>query len=83
MRSQDQQIARRLLSLRQDIHQLKLQRSCEEHQEMLDDAQSEMEELDDLPDVLDLPADYLNNNNPYKHLGVTRMNLSTRRFSTC
>ncbi|XP_046374599.1 protein FAM167A-like isoform X1 [Haliotis rufescens] len=82
MRSQDQQIARRLLSLRHDIHQLKLQRSCAEHQELLDDAQSELEELEELPDVLDLPAGCLNNN-PYKHLGVTRMNLSTRRFSTC
>lgn len=82
MRTQDQTLARQLLTIRSDIHQLKLARSCEQHQDMLDDVQSEMEELEEFADVLDLPTHCLNDS-PLKHLGVTRMNLSARRFSTC
>ncbi|ESP03420.1 hypothetical protein LOTGIDRAFT_224463 [Lottia gigantea] len=82
MRVQDQELARQFLSLKQDIQQLKLTKSCEEHEEMLEDIQCELQELDDLPDVLDLPA-YKTGDNPLKHLGVTRMNLHSRRFSTC
>lgn len=82
MRTQDQMLARQLLTIRHDIHQLKLARSCEEHRDMLDDVQSELEELEELSDVLDLPLHGLNDN-PLKHLGVTKMNLNARRFSTC
>ncbi|XP_041361095.1 protein FAM167B-like [Gigantopelta aegis] len=82
MRSQDQALARQLLTIRHDIHQLKLRRMSQEHRELLDDVQSELEELGELPDVLDLPVDLLSDN-PLKQIGVTRMNLSTRRFSTC
>lgn len=82
MRTQDQLLARQLLSIRSDIHQLKLARSCEEHQDMLDDVQSELEDLQEFADVLDLPTPCLTDS-PLKHLGVTRMNFSARRFSTC
>lgn len=82
MRAQDQNLARQLLAIRSDIHQLKLARSCEEHQDMLDDVQSELEELQEFADVLDLPTPTFTDS-PLRHLGVTRMNLSARRFSTC
>lgn len=82
MRTQDHDLARQLLCIRQDIHKLKLQWSCEEHQEMLDDFQMDMEELHELNEICDLPLELVNNN-PLKHLGVTRMNLSSRRFSMC
>lgn len=79
MRSQDQELARTLLALRHDIHQLKLKRSYEEHKEMLDDVKCEMEEVQEMKDVCDLPIDTLQN--PLKRLGVTPMNISARRFS--
>ncbi|XP_076437754.1 protein FAM167A-like [Babylonia areolata] len=84
MRTQDQQLARQLLSIRSDLHRLKLARSCEEHQDLLDDVQCELEELQEFADVLDLPTPTLTlTDSPLKHLGVTRMNFSARRFSTC
>ncbi|XP_076457202.1 uncharacterized protein LOC143291262 [Babylonia areolata] len=79
MRTQDQQLARQLLTIRSDLHRLKLARSCEEHQDLLDDVQSELEELEEFADVLDLPT--VITDSPLKHLGVTRMNFSARRFS--
>ena len=82
MRAQDQLLARQLLTIRSDIHQLKLARSCAEHQDMLDDVQSELEDLQEFADVLDLPT-HTFTDSPLKHLGVTRMNFSARRFSTC
>ncbi|KAL8619309.1 hypothetical protein ACOMHN_056953 [Nucella lapillus] len=82
MRSQDQQLARQLLALRGDLHRLKLARSCEEHQDMLDDLHDELQELQEFADVLDLPTPTLTHS-PLQHLGVTRMNFSARRFSTC
>ncbi|KAK6183141.1 hypothetical protein SNE40_010674 [Patella caerulea] len=82
MRVQDQELARQFLTLKHDIQQVKLTKSCEEHQDMLEEVQCELEELEDLPDVLDLPA-YGLSDNPLKHLGVTRMNIHSRRFSTC
>ena len=79
MRSQDQELARTLLTLRQDIQQLKLKRSYEDHKEMLDDVQCDMEEVQEMKDVCDLPID--TPENPLKRLGVTPMNFSSRRFS--
>ena len=79
MRSQDQELARTLLALRHDIHQLKLKRSYEEHKEMLDNVKCEMEEVQEMKEVCDLPIDTLEN--PLKRLGVTPMNISSRRFS--
>ncbi|KAL8575958.1 hypothetical protein ACOMHN_051976 [Nucella lapillus] len=82
MRTQDQQLARQLLTIRSDLQELKLARSCEEHQDMLDDVQSELEDLQEFADVLDLPLPAMAHS-PLRHLGVTRMNFSARRFSTC
>ena len=82
MRTQDQALARKFLELKQEIAQLKLRKSCEEHQDMLDDVQSELEENNEMSDILDLPMSTLGDT-PLKHLGITRMNMFTRRFSTC
>jgi len=79
MKSQDQVLARTLLTLRHDIHQLKLKRSCEAHKELMEDVKSDMEDLQEIRDISDSPIDALDN--PFKHLGVTPMNFSSRRFS--
>lgn len=82
MRHQDQDLARQLLSIRQEIQRIKLNMSCEYHEDMLTDVQLEMEELEELSEICDqLPP--VINDNPLRHLGVTRMNISARRFSTC
>lgn len=83
MRSQDESLARTLLSIRHDIQQLKLQRTCKEHREMLDDVAMDIEEESQMSDICDTPILDSVNDSPLKHLGVTRMNLSARRFSTC
>ncbi|KAK3611267.1 hypothetical protein CHS0354_004916 [Potamilus streckersoni] len=83
MRFQDQELARQFLSIRHDIHQLKLQRSCEEHKEMLEDITQELEEAHELDGLCDLPFPHSVNEFSLRHIGVTRMNLSARRFSTC
>lgn len=82
MRHQDQDLARQLLTIRQEIQRLKLTMSCEFHQDMMADVQLEMEELEELAEICDkLPT--VTHDNPLRHLGVTRMNISARRFSTC
>ncbi|XP_052818554.1 protein FAM167A-like isoform X2 [Mya arenaria] len=83
MRNEDEVLARQLLSIRHDIHQLKLQRSCEEHQEMLEDVTMDMEEKHALNEISDILITDSVQDSPLKHLGVTRMHLSARRFSTC
>ncbi|GFS06698.1 family with sequence similarity 167, member Ab [Elysia marginata] len=79
----DQNLARQLLTIRHDIYQLKLQRSTEEHQELIDDYWNELEELQELSDVLDLPQPVYGGDNPLRNVGVTRLNLCARRFSAC
>ena len=81
MRTQDQILARKLLALRHDIHQLKLKRSCEEHREIIQDVQSDLAEVQQTRSICDLPMDSVEN--PLKHLGVTSYNFTSRRFSTC
>ncbi|GAB1600042.1 protein FAM167B isoform X1 [Argonauta hians] len=84
MRSQDQHLARQLLCIRQDIQRIKLDKSCEVHQHMLADVQLEMEELEELAEICDLlPHDSELYDNPLRHIGITRMNICRRRFSTC
>ncbi|XP_052232027.1 protein FAM167A-like isoform X2 [Dreissena polymorpha] len=83
MRSEDERLARQLLSIRHDIHQLKLQRSCQAHREMLEDVTLDMEENHVLNVISDMPIPDSVHDTPLKHLGVTRMHLSARRFSTC
>ncbi|XP_013418041.1 protein FAM167A [Lingula anatina] len=87
MRSQDQDLARQLISLRHEIHQLKLQQSCNEHQEMLADARDELEDEKEVKNLelwdtaLDTSAENPTPLRSLGHLGVTRMNLTSRRFS--
>ncbi|GFN76741.1 protein fam167a-like [Plakobranchus ocellatus] len=83
MRTQDQNLARQLLTIRHDIHQLKLQRSTEKHQDLIEDFQNELEELQEFSDVLDLPQPVYEGDNPLRSIGITRLNLSARRFSAC
>ncbi|XP_071497035.1 protein FAM167A-like [Diadema antillarum] len=89
MKSQDHQLAMQLMKLRAEIHELKLQKTSDEHKELIEDARySIVEESEELKSALfDLPL----NNNMYslggvddprlKDIGVTRMNLNRRRFS--
>ncbi|KAL3888200.1 hypothetical protein ACJMK2_000611 [Sinanodonta woodiana] len=83
MRFQDQDLARQLLSIRHEIHQLKLQRSCEEHKQMLDNITHDLQEARELDGVCDVPLPDSVNECPLRQIGITRMNLSARRFSTC
>ena len=76
MREQDHALARRLVELRQDIQQVKLQRSYQEHQDILEEAIDMIDDKDKLFDAL--PDAF---SPTLKQCGVTKMNLSTRRFS--
>ena len=88
MKAQDHQLAMQLMRLRGEIQALKLQKTSNEHQELIEDARYSMvEESEELKSALfDLP---MNNNyfppfsgdDPLKDMGVTRMNLNRRRFS--
>jgi len=62
---------------------LPLQRSCLQHQEMMEDVTEDMEEKNVLNVISDAPLPDSVHDTPLKHLGVTRMHLSARRFSTC
>ena len=84
MRQQDQDLARTLVSLRRDLHEVKLARCAAEHRELLEDAMEAEEERDDelhgragqvcdaLPEARS-PA--------LRNYGLTRMNITARRFS--
>ena len=80
MRTQDQELARHLISLRHDIHMVKLQKSTAQAQEMIEDAmEQEEEKKDELSEICDSPPDLFSP--MLKQVGVTRMNISRRRFS--
>ncbi|XP_070621000.1 protein FAM167B [Erythrolamprus reginae] len=85
MQALDNQIARQLIGLRAQIHQLKVEQACHRHKEMLDDATFELEDCEEDSDLLcNIPpkmAFLLST--PLKHIGVTRMNINSRRFSMC
>ncbi|XP_037355885.1 protein FAM167B [Talpa occidentalis] len=66
MQAQDQQLAGQLLRLRAQLHRLKVDQACHLHQELLDEAEMELELAP-----------------PLRHLGLTRMNISARRFTLC
>ncbi|KAG8506801.1 Protein FAM167B [Galemys pyrenaicus] len=66
MQAQDRQLAGQLLRLRAQLHRLKVDQACHLHQELLDEAELELELAP-----------------PLRHLGLTRMNLSSRRFTLC
>ncbi|KAF3849803.1 hypothetical protein JOQ06_004824 [Pogonophryne albipinna] len=85
MRMQDQQLARQLMRLRSDIHQLKIEQTCHQHRRMLNDATFGMEERDELSDLLcECPVTPgLGLSAPLRLIGVTKMNINSRRFSLC
>ncbi|XP_020841106.1 protein FAM167A [Phascolarctos cinereus] len=85
MRLQDQQLARQLMRLRSDINKLKIEQTCHLHRRMLNDATYELEERDELSDLFcDSPlASSFSLSTPLKVIGVTKMNINTRRFSLC
>ncbi|XP_040016842.2 protein FAM167A [Gasterosteus aculeatus] len=85
MRLQDQQLARQLMRLRGDINQLKIEQTCHLHRRMLNDATVGLEERDELSDLLcECPVTPgLGLSAPLRLIGVTKMNLNSRRFSLC
>ncbi|XP_038583113.1 protein FAM167A [Micropterus salmoides] len=85
MRLQDQQLARQLMRLRNDIHKLKIEQTCHLHRRMLNDATFGLEERDELADLLcECPVTPgLGLSAPLRLIGVTKMNINSRRFSLC
>ncbi|XP_030642621.1 protein FAM167A isoform X1 [Chanos chanos] len=85
MQLQDNRLARQLIRLRGEIHQLKVEQVCHRHKEMLDDATYELEECGEESDLLcDIPLKAaFALSTPLKHLGLTKMNINSRRFSLC
>ncbi|XP_006734225.1 protein FAM167B [Leptonychotes weddellii] len=76
MQAQDRQLAGQLLRLRAQLHRLKVDQACHLHQELLDEAELELElELEPGAGLALAP--------PLRHLGLTRMNISARRFTLC
>ncbi|KAK7142814.1 hypothetical protein R3I94_012232 [Phoxinus phoxinus] len=84
MRLQDQQLARQLMHLRTDINNQRIVQTCSQHREMLNDATFELEERDDMSDLCDDPmSPGLGLSSTLKVIGVTKMNINSRRFSLC
>uniref|UniRef100_A0A3Q2PVD9 Family with sequence similarity 167 member Ab n=1 Tax=Fundulus heteroclitus TaxID=8078 RepID=A0A3Q2PVD9_FUNHE len=85
MRLQDQQLARELIRLRSDINMLKVEQTCHLHRRMLNDATFGLEEKDELSDLLcECPVTPgLGLSAPLRLIGVTKMNINSRRFSLC
>lgn len=85
MQLQDNRLARQLIRLRGEIHRLKVEQVCDRHKEMLDDATYELEECGEESDLLcDIPMKAaFALSTPLKHLGLTKMNINSRRFSLC
>ncbi|XP_077006611.1 protein FAM167B [Tamandua tetradactyla] len=74
MQAQDRHLAGQLLRLRAQLHRLKVDQACHLHQELLDEAELDME-LEPGAGLALAP--------PLRHLGLTRMNISARRFTLC
>ncbi|KAJ3612699.1 hypothetical protein NHX12_018957 [Muraenolepis orangiensis] len=85
MQVQDNRLARQLIRLRTEIHRLKVEQVCHRHKEMLDNATYELEECGEESDLLcDIPMKAaFALSTPLKHLGLTKMNINSRRFSLC
>ncbi|KAM4796401.1 protein FAM167B [Rhinophrynus dorsalis] len=85
MQASDHLLARQLMLLRSRISQLKVEQACERHKEMLDDATFDLEGCDEDSDLLCNipPRAAFSLSTPLKHIGVTRMNINSRRFSLC
>ncbi|XP_022528752.2 protein FAM167A [Astyanax mexicanus] len=85
MRVQDQQLACQLMRLHSDLNKLKIEQTCNQHRKMLNDATFELEERDEMLELLcDGPvASGFSLSAPLKLLGITKMNINSRRFSLC
>lgn len=79
MQKTDEEIARKLLAIYQEIKELKVKRSCLKHEKLLDDAIFEAELADELPEMCDVPQKAINK--LLSSHGVTSYNIHTRRFS--
>ncbi|XP_071655051.1 protein FAM167B isoform X4 [Patagioenas fasciata] len=85
MQAVDQRLAQQLMRLRAQLHRMKVEQACHQHKEMLDDATFGLEGCEEDSDLLcNIPpkAAFLLSM-PLKHIGVTRMNINSRRFSLC
>ncbi|KAM9421460.1 protein FAM167A isoform 1-T2 [Salvelinus alpinus] len=82
---QDQQLAHQLMRLHGDINKLKIEQTCHQHRRMLNDATYGLEERDELSDLLfDFPVTPgFGLSTPLRLIGVTKMNINSRRFSLC
>ncbi|NXD31289.1 F167A protein, partial [Spelaeornis formosus] len=85
MQALDQRLAQQLLRLRARLHRLKVEQACHQHKEMLDDATFGLEGCEEDSDLLCTipPKAAFLLSTPLKHIGVTRMNINSRRFSLC
>ncbi|KAA0710827.1 Protein FAM167A [Triplophysa tibetana] len=84
MRLQDQQLALHLMRLRSNINNLRIVQTCNQHRIMLNDVTLELEERDDMSVLCDVPVSPgLGLSTPLKVIGVTKMNIHSRRFSLC
>ncbi|KAM9779133.1 protein FAM167A [Syngnathus typhle] len=85
MRQQDQHLASQLVGLRGDISELRMERACQRHRRMLNDATYGLEERDQLSDLpYECPVTPgLGLSAPLRLIGVTKMNIDSRRFSLC
>ncbi|NXE69998.1 F167A protein, partial [Calcarius ornatus] len=85
MQALDQRLAQQLLRLRARLHRLKVEQACHRHKEMLDDATFGLEGCEEDSDLLCTipPKAAFLLSTPLKHIGVTRMNINSRRFSLC
>ncbi|XP_047483334.1 uncharacterized protein LOC125035167 [Penaeus chinensis] len=84
MRQQDQQLARQLMQLRIEFQRVRLLRSCNNHQALVDEVRNEAEEARtfESSDLCDVPQDLREAFSPVlREIGVTRMNITSRRFS--
>lgn len=79
MQKMDQDIARKMLTLYNEIRELKIKHSCLKHSELLDEAIYEAEMADDLPDMCDAPQKSIHR--LLTSHGVTSYNIHARRFS--
>uniref|UniRef100_A0A8C2SMN9 Family with sequence similarity 167 member B n=1 Tax=Coturnix japonica TaxID=93934 RepID=A0A8C2SMN9_COTJA len=75
LQAADQRLAQQLMRLRAQLNRLKVEQVCHRHKEMLDDDS-------DLLCTIPPKAAFLLSM-PLKHIGVTRMNINSRRFSLC
>ncbi|NXB74101.1 F167A protein, partial [Donacobius atricapilla] len=85
MQALDQRLAQQLMRLRARLHRLKVEQACRRHKEMLDDATFGLEGCEEDSDLLCTipPKAAFLLSTPLKHIGVTRMNINSRRFSLC